>query len=50
VLGQQHLTHIFTVEGYNLTNEEYRLHTSFIKDRAPEIGRGVKATYSVKFF
>lgn len=50
VLGQQHLTHIFTIEGYNLTNEEYRLHTSFIKDFAPEIGRGVKATYSVKFF
>jgi iron complex outermembrane receptor protein len=50
VLGQQHLTHIFTLEGYNLTNEEYRLHTSFIKDLAPEMGRGVKATYSVKFF
>jgi len=50
VIGQQHLTHIFTLEGYNLTNEEYRLHTSFIKDLAPEMGRGVKATYSVKFF
>ena len=50
VLGQQHLTHIFTIEGYNLTNEEYRLHTSFIKDLAPEMGRGIKATYSVKFF
>jgi iron complex outermembrane recepter protein len=50
VLGQQHLTHIFTLQGYNLTNEEYRLHTSFIKDLAPEMGRGVKATYSVKFF
>lgn len=50
VIGQQHLTHIFTIEGYNLTNEEYRLHTSFIKNLAPEIGRGVKATYSVKFF
>lgn len=50
VLGQQHLTHIFTVEGYNLTNEVHRLHTSFIKDLAPEMGRGIKATYSVKFF
>ena len=50
VLGQQHLTHIFTIEGYNLTNEAYRLHTSFIKNLAPEMGRGVKATYSVKFF
>ena len=50
VLGQQHLTHIFTIEGYNLTDEVHRLHTSFIKDLAPEMGRGVKATYSVKFF
>ena len=50
VLGQQHLTHIFTLEGYNLTDTEHRLHTSFIKDLAPEIGRGIKATYSVKFF
>lgn len=50
VLGQQHLTHIFTIEGYNLTNEVHRLHTSFIKDLAPEMGRGLKATYSVKFF
>ena len=50
VLGQQHLTHIVTVEGYNLTNEVHRLHTSFIKDLAPEMGRGIKATYSVKFF
>lgn len=50
VLGQQHLTHIWTLQGYNLTNAEHRLHTSFIKDLAPEIGRGIKATYSVKFF
>src|SRR5690606_17447527 len=50
VIGQQHLTHIFTIVGYNLTNEVYRLHTSFIKDLAPEMGRGIKATYSVKFF
>jgi iron complex outermembrane recepter protein len=50
VIGAQHLTHIFTVQGYNLTNEEYRLHTSFIKELAPEMGRGVRATYSVKFF
>lgn len=50
VLGQQHLTHIVTLEAYNLTNEEYRLHTSFIKNLAPEMGRGMKATYAVKFF
>ena len=42
--------HIFTVRGYNLTNELYRNHTSFIKDLAPEIGQGVNVTYSLRFF
>ena len=45
-----HATHAIAFTGYNLTNEEYRRHTSFIKDLAPEIGRGVRLTYSVKFF
>lgn len=49
-LAQSHLTHIFSVQGYNLTNELYRNHTSFIKDLAPEMGRGVKVSYSVRFF
>jgi iron complex outermembrane receptor protein len=38
------------VKGFNLTNELYREHTSFIKDLAPEIGRGIKFSYSVRFF
>jgi iron complex outermembrane receptor protein len=50
LLGQSHATHTIAVKAYNLTNETYRLHTSFIKDLAPEIGRGVKVTYSVRFF
>ena len=45
-----HATHAITIEGYNLTNERYRLHTSFIKDLAPEMGIGVRATYTVRFF
>ena len=45
-----HAAHIVSVHAYNLTNELYRNHTSFIKDLAPEIGRGVKATYSLRFF
>jgi iron complex outermembrane receptor protein len=28
----------------------YRNHVSFIKDLAPEIGRGVRFGYAVKFF
>jgi len=50
VLARPHLAHIFSVRGYNLTNELYRNHTSFIKDFAPEIGRGVALGYSVRFF
>ena len=50
VLARPHEAHIFSVSGYNLTNELYRNHTSFIKDFAPEIGRGVTVGYSVRFF
>ena len=50
VWPRQHLVHILSVAGYNLTNELYRNHTSFIKDLAPEIGRGVKVGYSLRFF
>jgi iron complex outermembrane receptor protein len=45
-----HATHIVSLRAYNLTNETYRLHTSFIKDLAAEMGRGVRLTYAVKFF
>ena len=50
VWPRQHMVHIVSVAGYNLTNELYRNHTSFIKDLAPEIGRGVKFAYSLRFF
>ena len=50
VWPMQHMVHILSVTGYNLTDELYRSHTSFIKDLAPEIGRGVKLAYSTRFF
>jgi iron complex outermembrane receptor protein len=50
VRGQGHATHTIALKAYNLTDETYRLHTSFIKDLAPEMGRGVRVTYAVKFF
>jgi iron complex outermembrane receptor protein len=50
VLARTHAAHIFSVNAYNLTNELYRMHTSFIKDLAPEMGRGIKFTYSLRFF
>ena len=42
--------HRFTIRGFNLTDELYYNHSSFIKDRAPEIGRGVRVTYSIRAF
>ncbi len=50
VWPRQHTAHILSVTGFNLTNATYRNHTSFIKDLAPEIGRGVRVGYSVRFF
>jgi iron complex outermembrane receptor protein len=50
VLGRPHLTHIFSVNAFNLLDKEYRNHLSFIKDYAPEIGRGVKFSYTLRFF
>ena len=50
VWPMQHAAHILSFTGYNLTNELYRNHTSFIKDLAPEMGRGVRVNYSVRFF
>ena len=50
VWPRQHTAHILTFTAYNLTNVLYRNHTSFIKDLAPEMGRGFKVGYSVRFF
>jgi iron complex outermembrane receptor protein len=48
--GTSHASHLIAFQAYNLGNETYRLHTSFLKDLAPEMGRGVKVTYSLRFF
>ena len=50
VRARQHMAHIVSVTAYNLTNRLYRNHTSFIKDLAPEIGRGIRLGYSLRFF
>ncbi|MCU1289035.1 MAG: Outer rane receptor protein mostly Fe transport [Acidobacteria bacterium] len=49
-IGRQHFAHIFTFNAYNLTDKLYRNHLSFIKELAPEIGRGVRFGYTVRFF
>ena len=49
-IGRPHYAHIFTFNAYNLTNKLYRNHLSFIKELAPEIGRGIRFGYTVRFF
>ncbi len=41
--------HIVSINAYNLGDMFYRNHLSFIKDIAPEIGRGVRLSYTVRF-
>lgn len=49
-IPRQHFAHIFTFNAYNLTNRLYRNHVSFIKELVPEIGRGIRIGYTVRFF
>jgi iron complex outermembrane receptor protein len=49
-LTGQHLMHMFQVNCFNLSNRLYRNHLSFIKEFAPEIGRGVRFSYSIQWF
>ncbi|MEZ5307759.1 MAG: TonB-dependent receptor [Pyrinomonadaceae bacterium] len=43
-------SHIFTFGVLNIGDKVYRTHTNFIKDLTPEAGRGVKFSYTVRFF
>jgi iron complex outermembrane recepter protein len=47
--GTAGVTHTVTARLDNVTNELYRSHLSLIKDLVPEMGRNVKAVYSVRF-
>jgi iron complex outermembrane receptor protein len=42
--------HIISVSGSNLNDRLYRNAQSFIKDLAPEPGRGLRASYTIRFF
>ena len=50
VIPRKHYASIFSVYGFNLTNKLYFNHVSFIKEFAPEIGRGVRFGYTIRFF
>jgi iron complex outermembrane receptor protein len=49
-IPRTHYAHVFSVVAYNLNNKFYLNHISVIKDLSPEIGRGVRFTYTVRFF
>jgi iron complex outermembrane receptor protein len=49
-VARQHIMHILSVDAFNLGDRLYRNHLSFIKDIAPEIGRGVRFSYTLRFF
>ncbi len=42
--------HQFSANVFNIGDQLYRNHSSFIKDLAPEIGRGVRFSYLVRFY
>lgn len=46
----QHAVHLFGVHCFNANDQLYRNHLSFLKNIAPEMGRGVTVNYSVRFF
>jgi iron complex outermembrane receptor protein len=50
IIGRAHHAHIFGVNAYNLFDKEYRNHLSFIKELAPEIGRGIRFNYTIRLF
>jgi iron complex outermembrane receptor protein len=50
LIGGQHLAHIISFNAFNLGNRLYRNHLSFIKEFAPEMGRGFRATYTLRWF
>jgi len=49
-LARGRAIHQVALNFFNIGNRLYRNHTSFIKDLAPEIGRGVRITYKIRFF
>ena len=49
-IARTHYAHIFTFNAFNLTDKLYRNHLSFIKEFAPEVGRGLRVGYTVRFF
>jgi iron complex outermembrane receptor protein len=49
-LARTHLIHQFSFNIFNAGDQLYRNHSSFIKNLAPEIGRGVQFSYKIRLF
>jgi iron complex outermembrane receptor protein len=49
-LTRQHFMHTFSLNTFNLGDTLYRNHLSFIKDFAPEMGRGLRFSYTIRRF
>lgn len=50
LIAGQHSAHIISFNAFNLGDRLYRNHLSFIKEFAPEMGRGLRVTYTLRFF
>ena len=50
LIAQQHAAHIISFNFFNMGDRLYRNHLSFIKEFAPEMGRGLRVTYTLRFF
>ncbi len=49
-IANDHMAQSFGFDSFNLGDKLYRNHLSYIKDLAPEAGRGFRFSYSVRFF
>ena len=50
LIAQQHAAHIISFNFFNVGDTLYRNHLSFIKEFAPEMGRGLRVTYTLRFY
>lgn len=48
--AQAHVLHSISLTLYNAGDRLYRNHVSLVKDYAPEIGRGLRLSYTLRFF
>jgi iron complex outermembrane receptor protein len=50
LIAGQHRAHIVAFNFFNMADTLYRNHLSFIKEFAPEMGRGLRVTYTLRVF